>query len=54
MTTESRNYPLLGNIPEKAKGRNNRRTAFSVVSAALVATQRCSKHISAAVNNPQQ
>jgi hypothetical protein len=30
--------------------RNNRRAIFSVVSAALVATQQCCKHISAAVN----
>jgi hypothetical protein len=32
-----------------AKASNNRRTVFSVVSVALVATQRCCKHIFAAV-----
>jgi hypothetical protein len=35
---------------EETKVCNNRRAVFSVVSAALVATQRCSKHVSAAVN----
>jgi hypothetical protein len=30
--------------------RSNRREVFSVVSVSLVATQRCGKHISAAVN----
>jgi hypothetical protein len=54
MTTEIRNSSLLRNgsvntFPGK-RTRNNRRTVFSVVRAALVATQRCGKHISAAVN----
>jgi hypothetical protein len=37
-------------IPAEANARNNRKAVFSMVRAALVATQRCSKHISAAVN----
>jgi hypothetical protein len=54
MTPESRNSSLLGNgslnrFPRK-RMRNNRREMFSVVSAALIATQRCCKHVSAAVN----
>jgi hypothetical protein len=36
-------------IPAEANERNNRRAVFSVVSVALIATQRCSKLISAAV-----
>jgi hypothetical protein len=54
MTPESRNSSLLGNgsvntVPRKGT-RNNRRAVFSAVSAALVATQQCCRHISAAVN----
>jgi hypothetical protein len=37
-------------IPAEAKALNNRRVVFSVVSAALVITQRCDKHISTAMN----
>jgi hypothetical protein len=48
MTPESRNGSLLGNAEGNA--RNNRRAVFSAVGAALVATQRCGKHISATVN----
>jgi hypothetical protein len=35
-------------IPAEANERNNSKAIFSVVRAALVATQRCDKHISAA------
>jgi hypothetical protein len=54
MTPENRNSSLLGNgsvnsFPRK-RARNKRRAVFSVVRAARVATQRCGKHISAAVN----
>jgi hypothetical protein len=34
----------------EANARKNRRAVFSEVSAALVASQRCRKHISAALN----
>jgi hypothetical protein len=34
----------------EAKARKSRRAVFSVVSDALVATQQCGKHISAAMN----
>jgi hypothetical protein len=37
-------------IPAEANASNNRRAVFSVVRAALVATQRYGKYISAAVN----
>jgi hypothetical protein len=54
MTPESRNSSLLGNrsvniFPRKRK-HNNRRAVFSAVCAEHVATQRCDKHIPAAVN----
>jgi hypothetical protein len=46
--------PLLGNglenILAETKLRNNRRAVFSVVSAELVATRLCGRHISAAMN----
>jgi hypothetical protein len=55
MTPESRSKYIamqrLGKyIPAEVNARNNRRAVFPVVSAALVATQRCGKLISAAVN----
>jgi hypothetical protein len=55
MTPERRNISLLGNgsgkhIIMEAKARNDRRAVFSLLISALVATQRCGKHISAAVN----
>jgi hypothetical protein len=51
MTPESRNRQRLGkHIPAEANARSNRRAVFSVVCAASIATQRCGKHISAAVN----
>jgi hypothetical protein len=55
MTPESLDSSLLGNgsvknIPAKANAGNNRRVMFSAVRAARVATQRCGKHISSAVN----
>jgi hypothetical protein len=54
MTPESRNSSLLGNDSvntfQRKRTRNNRRALFSVVSAAFVATQLCSKHNSAAKN----
>jgi hypothetical protein len=54
MTPESRNCSFLGhgsvNIPAAANTRNNIRAVFSVAHAKSATTQRCSKHISAAVN----
>jgi hypothetical protein len=55
MMPESRKSLLLGNcsvntIPRKRNARNNRKAVFSVLSAGLVATQRCGKHVSAAMN----
>jgi hypothetical protein len=41
---------LVKHIPVEADARNDRRAVFSVVRVALVATQRCGKHIFAAVN----
>jgi hypothetical protein len=54
MTPESRNSSLLGNgsantFRGEPNERNNRRVDFYVVSATLVAKQRCGKHISVAV-----
>jgi hypothetical protein len=37
-------------IPAEANVRKNKRAVFSVVRAVRIATQRCGKHISAAVN----
>jgi hypothetical protein len=54
MTTESRNSLLLGNVSKTYSCGRERaqplKSGISVVSAALVAMQRCGKHISAAVN----
>jgi hypothetical protein len=51
MTPESRNSSLLGkHNPAEANASKNRIAVFSVVSNALVATQRCGKRICAAVN----
>jgi hypothetical protein len=51
MTPKSRNSLLLGkHIPAEANARNNKIAVFPVLRATRVATQRCSKHISAAVN----
>jgi hypothetical protein len=54
MTSESPNSLLIGNgfvntFPRK-RTRNNIRAVFSEVRFALIATQRCGKHISSAVN----
>jgi ribosomal protein S27E len=38
----------------EANACNNIKAVFSVVSATLVATQRCGKHISAAVNQHEK
>jgi hypothetical protein len=53
MTPESRNSLLLGkHFPAEANAQKKRRAVFSVVGAAFIPTQRCDKHISAAVTQP--
>jgi hypothetical protein len=55
MTPRSLNSLLPGNgsvniSPTRKRTRNNRRVVFSVVTATLIATQRCSKRIFARAN----
>jgi hypothetical protein len=50
MTPQSRNSLLLGNGSLNTFPRKNRGAVFSVASAALAATQRYGKHISAIGN----